>query len=120
MTIHLLTGYLSVYHHLILVIQYFLHVCTAPAGPPVGVKVTLIEDDTALVSWKPPDGPETVVTRYTILYASRKAWIAGEWQVLHREGKYHKFSKKMESKVTDDKETNGKKDLVYFKFIFIK
>nr|XP_023414029.1 protogenin [Loxodonta africana]XP_023414030.1 protogenin [Loxodonta africana] len=58
----------------------------APAGPPVGVKVTLIEDDTALVSWKPPDGPETVVTRYTILYASRKAWIAGEWQVLHREG----------------------------------
>ncbi|KAM5235550.1 protogenin [Ctenodactylus gundi] len=58
----------------------------APAGPPVGVKVTLIEDDTALVSWKPPDSPETVVTRYTILYASRKAWIAGEWQVLHREG----------------------------------
>uniref|UniRef100_A0A0D9RH06 Protogenin n=1 Tax=Chlorocebus sabaeus TaxID=60711 RepID=A0A0D9RH06_CHLSB len=60
----------------------------APAGPPVGVKVTLIEDDTALVSWKPPDGPETVVTRYTILYASRKAWIAGEWQVLHREDMY--------------------------------
>ncbi|XP_074090717.1 protogenin [Macrotis lagotis] len=58
----------------------------APTGPPVGVKVTLIEDDTALVSWKPPDGPATVVTRYTILYASRKAWIAGEWQVLHREG----------------------------------
>uniref|UniRef100_A0A8C2QKU5 Protogenin n=1 Tax=Cricetulus griseus TaxID=10029 RepID=A0A8C2QKU5_CRIGR len=58
----------------------------APTGPPVGVKVTLIEDDTALVTWKPPDGPETVVTRYTILYASRKAWIAGEWQVLHREG----------------------------------
>ncbi|OXB62252.1 hypothetical protein ASZ78_012059 [Callipepla squamata] len=58
----------------------------APSGPPVGVKVTLIEDDTALVSWKPPDGPETVVTRYTILYASRKSWIAGEWQVLHREG----------------------------------
>lgn len=49
--------------------------------------MTLIEDDTALVSWKPPDGPETVVTRYTILYASRKSWIAGEWQVLHREGK---------------------------------
>uniref|UniRef100_A0A4X2K9U4 Protogenin n=1 Tax=Vombatus ursinus TaxID=29139 RepID=A0A4X2K9U4_VOMUR len=58
----------------------------APTSPPVGVKVTLIEDDTALVSWKPPDGPETVVTRYTILYASRKAWIAGEWQVLYREG----------------------------------
>ncbi|XP_059769220.1 protogenin isoform X3 [Balaenoptera ricei] len=70
----------------------------APAGPPVGVKVTLIEDDTALVSWKPPDGPETVVTRYTILYASRKAWIAGEWQVLHREvysGYYHLDQKSM-------------------------
>lgn len=71
---------------LTLLIQYYSHVPTAPTGPPVGVKVTLIEDDTALVSWKPPDGPETVVTRYTILYASRKAWIAGEWQVLHREG----------------------------------
>ncbi|XP_029431364.1 protogenin isoform X2 [Rhinatrema bivittatum] len=58
----------------------------APASPPVGIKVTLIEDDTALVSWKPPEDLETVVTRYTILYASRKAWIAGEWQVLHREG----------------------------------
>nr|XP_045757682.1 protogenin [Mirounga angustirostris] len=84
----------------------------APAGPPIGVKVTLIEDDTALVSWKPPDGPETVVTRYTILYASRKAWIAGEWQVLHREGKYeHKLSKRMKSKIIDGKETNRKKDL---------
>ncbi|XP_060034185.1 protogenin isoform X2 [Erinaceus europaeus] len=58
----------------------------APAGPPVGVKVMLIEDHTALVSWKPPEGPETVVRRYTILYTSRKAWTAGEWQVLHREG----------------------------------
>ncbi|XP_053129164.1 protogenin isoform X2 [Hemicordylus capensis] len=59
----------------------------APAGPPLGVKVTLIEDATALVSWKPPGGQGTVVSRYTILYASRKAWIAGEWQVLHREGR---------------------------------
>ncbi|XP_044294474.1 protogenin [Varanus komodoensis] len=58
----------------------------APAGPPLGVKVTLIEEDTALVSWKPPGGLGTLVSRYTILYASRKAWIAGEWQVLHREG----------------------------------
>nr|XP_056721989.1 protogenin [Euleptes europaea] len=58
----------------------------APSGPPLGVKVTLIEEDTALVSWKPPDGERTAVSRYTILYASRKAWIAGEWQVLHREG----------------------------------
>ncbi|XP_061451337.1 protogenin [Rhineura floridana] len=58
----------------------------APAGPPLGLKVTLIEEDTALVSWKPPSGPSTAVSHYTILYASRKAWIAGEWQVLHREG----------------------------------
>lgn len=85
--------------------------CTAPAGPPVGVKVTLIEDDTALVSWKPPDGPETVVTRYTILYASRKAWIAGEWQVLHREGKSdRKLPKRMKSQIVHDKETKGKRD----------
>ncbi|XP_030046271.1 protogenin [Microcaecilia unicolor] len=58
----------------------------APTSPPVGIKVTLIEDNAALVSWKPPEDLETAVTRYTILYASRKAWIAGEWQVLHREG----------------------------------
>lgn len=86
MPVILVARFLCVCDHFILVTPDFLHVCTAPAGPPVGVKVTLIEDDTALVSWKPPDGPETVVTRYTILYASRKAWIAGEWQVLHREG----------------------------------
>ncbi|KAM4675944.1 protogenin [Discoglossus pictus] len=58
----------------------------APSSPPVGVKVTLIEDDTALVSWKPPEDLDTAVTRYTILYASRKAWLAGEWQIMHREG----------------------------------
>ncbi|XP_030649970.1 protogenin A [Chanos chanos] len=58
----------------------------APTQPPSGVKVTLIEHDTALVSWKLPDEPNVAVTRYTILYASRKAWVAGEWQVLHREG----------------------------------
>lgn len=50
------------------------------------MKVTLIEEDTALVSWKPPDESSIAVTRYTILYASRHAWIAGEWQVLQREG----------------------------------
>jgi hypothetical protein len=50
------------------------------------VKVTLIEDDTALVSWKLPDEPNLAVTRYTIFYASRKAWVAGEWKVLQREG----------------------------------
>ncbi|KAJ8343544.1 hypothetical protein SKAU_G00308730 [Synaphobranchus kaupii] len=45
----------------------------APSQPPWGVKVTLIEDDTALVSWKQPEEPNLAVTRYTILYASRKA-----------------------------------------------
>ncbi|KAL7879208.1 hypothetical protein AOLI_G00101820 [Acnodon oligacanthus] len=58
----------------------------APSLPPAGVKVTLIEGDTALVSWKPPNEPNVAVTRYTILYASRKAWVAGEWQILQREG----------------------------------
>uniref|UniRef100_A0AAY4EK12 Immunoglobulin superfamily DCC subclass member 3 n=1 Tax=Denticeps clupeoides TaxID=299321 RepID=A0AAY4EK12_9TELE len=58
----------------------------APTQPPSAVKVTLIEDDTALVSWKLPDEANVAVTRYTILYASRKAWVAGEWQILQREG----------------------------------
>ncbi|XP_054858287.1 protogenin [Eublepharis macularius] len=67
-------------------ILYHTTLPEAPSGPPLGVKVTLIEEDTALVSWKPPEGERTVVSRYTILYASRKAWIAGEWQILYREG----------------------------------
>ncbi|KAK1158196.1 protogenin A [Acipenser oxyrinchus oxyrinchus] len=67
-------------------VVYHTTLSEAPSSPPLGVKVTLIEDDTALVSWKQPDEPNTVVTRYTILYASRKAWIGGEWQVLQREG----------------------------------
>uniref|UniRef100_A0A8C3AXP3 Protogenin n=1 Tax=Cyclopterus lumpus TaxID=8103 RepID=A0A8C3AXP3_CYCLU len=58
----------------------------APTLAPSNVKVTLIEEDTALVSWKPPNEPNVAVTHYTILYASRSAWIAGEWQVLQREG----------------------------------
>ncbi|KAF7660585.1 hypothetical protein LDENG_00279200 [Lucifuga dentata] len=58
----------------------------APTLPPSSVKLTLIEEDTALVSWKPPDEPNLAVTHYTILYASRNAWVAGEWQVLQREG----------------------------------
>lgn len=86
----------------------FSHVPTAPTGPPVGVKVTLIEDDTALVSWKPPDGPETVVTRYTILYASRKAWIAGEWQVLHREGECDQIIKDNDSKLSASRGDQGR------------
>ncbi|TKS70127.1 Protogenin Protein [Collichthys lucidus] len=58
----------------------------APTLPPSNVKVTVIEEDTALVSWKPPEEPNVAVTHYTILYATRHAWIAGEWQVLQREG----------------------------------
>ncbi|XP_069480982.1 protogenin [Ambystoma mexicanum] len=58
----------------------------APRSPPVGVKVTLLEDNTALVAWKPPEGLESTIVGYTILYASRKAWIGGEWQVLHIDG----------------------------------
>ncbi|KAM9860550.1 protogenin A [Aulostomus maculatus] len=58
----------------------------APTLPPSNVKVTLIEENTALLSWKPPDEPNLAVTYYTILYASRNAWVAGEWQVMQREG----------------------------------
>ncbi|OCT86968.1 protogenin [Xenopus laevis] len=58
----------------------------APPRPPVGVKVTLIEENTALVSWKAPEELDSAVTSYTIMYTSRKSWIAGEWQILHREG----------------------------------
>ncbi|XP_063301773.1 protogenin [Pelobates fuscus] len=65
---------------------YYSTLPEAPSSPPVGVKVTLIEENTALVSWKPPENMDTAVTRYTILYASRKAWLGGEWQIMHREG----------------------------------
>lgn len=71
------------------VFELVLHIyciSLAPTLPPAHVRVTLIEVDTALVSWKPPDEPTVAVTHYTVLYASRQAWIAGEWQVLHREG----------------------------------
>ncbi|KAG7453841.1 hypothetical protein JOB18_047457 [Solea senegalensis] len=66
-------------------VVYQTTLAEAPMSPPSNVKVTLIEGDTALVSWKPPDEANVAVTRYTVLYASRNAWIAGEWQVLHRE-----------------------------------
>lgn len=59
---------------------------TAPSQPPAGVKVTLIEEDTALVSWREPEEHNVAVTHYTILYASQRAWLAGHWQVLQREG----------------------------------
>uniref|UniRef100_A0A3Q3WNT7 Protogenin n=1 Tax=Mola mola TaxID=94237 RepID=A0A3Q3WNT7_MOLML len=58
----------------------------APSQAPTGVRVTLIEDGTALVSWREPTDPSVVVTHYTILYASQKAWLAGRWQVMQREG----------------------------------
>ncbi|XP_016104344.1 protogenin B [Sinocyclocheilus grahami] len=65
----------------------------APSSPPRSVRVSLIEDDTALVSWKQPDQPDLSVTHYTVLYASQSSWLAGEWQVLQREafidGLYH-------------------------------
>ncbi|KAI4877287.1 hypothetical protein NFI96_011843, partial [Prochilodus magdalenae] len=58
----------------------------APSSPPLAVRVALIEDDTALVSWRQPEQSNLAVTHYTILYASQRAWLAGEWQVLQREG----------------------------------
>ncbi|KAF7211970.1 protogenin A isoform X1 [Nothobranchius furzeri] len=58
----------------------------APTRPPSNIKVSLIEADTALVSWKLPDEPNVAVTHYTILYASRTAWMAGKWKVLQKEG----------------------------------
>lgn len=63
-------------------------VCAAPSHPPAGVRVTLIEDDTALVSWREPTEPNVVITHYTILYASQKAWLAGRWQIMRREGEW--------------------------------
>ncbi|KAM7396862.1 hypothetical protein PAMP_019870 [Pampus punctatissimus] len=60
----------------------------APSRPPAGVRVTLIDDDTALVSWREPTEPNMVVTHYTILYASQKSWMAGHWQIIQREGSH--------------------------------
>lgn len=48
--------------------------------------MTLIEDDTVLVSWRAPMDPRVVVTHYTLLYASQKGWLAGRWQILQRDG----------------------------------
>lgn len=62
-------------------------VSAAPSQPPAGVRVTLIEDDTALVSWREPTDTNVVVTHYTILYTSQRAWMAGHWQRIQREGK---------------------------------
>uniref|UniRef100_A0A673ZYC9 Protogenin n=1 Tax=Salmo trutta TaxID=8032 RepID=A0A673ZYC9_SALTR len=58
----------------------------APSHPPEGVRASLIEDGTALVSWRKPEENNLAVTHYTILYASQRAWLAGHWQTLQREG----------------------------------
>ncbi|KAM9807749.1 protogenin B-like [Neosynchiropus ocellatus] len=60
----------------------------APRQPPTGVRVTLIEDDTALVSWKEPNEANAVVTHYTIMFASQSSWTAGQWQIIQREGSH--------------------------------
>uniref|UniRef100_A0A673C3Q5 Protogenin homolog b (Gallus gallus) n=1 Tax=Sphaeramia orbicularis TaxID=375764 RepID=A0A673C3Q5_9TELE len=59
-----------------------------PSQPPAGVRVTLIEDDTVLVSWREPTEPNAVITHYTIMYASQTSWLAGQWQILQREGSH--------------------------------
>ncbi|XP_055011676.1 protogenin B [Boleophthalmus pectinirostris] len=61
---------------------------SVPSHPPAAVRVTLIEDDTALVSWREPPEPNIVVTHYTIMYASQKSWLAGNWQIVQREGSH--------------------------------
>ncbi|XP_030223165.1 protogenin B [Gadus morhua] len=58
----------------------------APTQPPLAVRMTLIEDDTVLVSWREPADPLLVVTHYTLLYASQKGWLAGRWMILQRDG----------------------------------
>ncbi|XP_053498053.1 protogenin B [Ictalurus furcatus] len=65
---------------------YLRTLLEAPSSPPLGVRVTLIEEDTALVSWREPEQPNLTVSHYTILYAPQRAWLAGDWQVLQREG----------------------------------
>lgn len=63
-----------------------LFAISAPNHQPAGVRVTLIEEDTALVSWREPSEPNEVITHYTILYASQTAWMDGKWQRIQREG----------------------------------
>ncbi|XP_041965328.1 protogenin B [Alosa sapidissima] len=58
----------------------------APQHPPESIRVLLIEERTALVSWREPEQEGVVVGHYTLLYASHAAWLAGEWQILQREG----------------------------------
>lgn len=72
--------------YIIYIYIYDVSVHAAPRQPPSGVRLTVIEEDTALVSWREPTEPNVVVTHYTILYATQKSWLAGHWQVLQREG----------------------------------
>ncbi|KAG7324116.1 hypothetical protein KOW79_012132 [Hemibagrus wyckioides] len=65
---------------------YLRTLLEAPSSPPLGVRATLIEEGTALVSWREPEQPNLTVSHYTILYAPQRAWLAGDWQVLQREG----------------------------------
>ncbi|KAL2093408.1 hypothetical protein ACEWY4_010720 [Coilia grayii] len=58
----------------------------APQRPPASIRALLIEERTALVSWREPEEPGVVVAHYTILYATHTAWLAGDWQILQREG----------------------------------
>ncbi|XP_008287962.1 protogenin B [Stegastes partitus] len=69
-------------------VTYHQTLPAAPSNPPAGVRVTLIEDDTALVSWREPTEPNVMVTHYTILYASQKAWLSDHWQKVQREGSH--------------------------------
>ncbi|KAM4572442.1 LOW QUALITY PROTEIN: protogenin B-like [Odontesthes bonariensis] len=69
-------------------VVYHQTLAAAPGQQPAGVRVTLIEDDTALVSWREPTEPNVIITHYTILYASQKAWMAGHWQKIQREGSH--------------------------------
>lgn len=70
-------------------VAHYEHDCSvylAPSQAPAGVRVTLIEEDTALVSWKEPAESSVAITSYTILYASQKDWLSGGWQKIQREG----------------------------------
>ncbi|XP_060743455.1 protogenin B [Tachysurus vachellii] len=65
---------------------YLRTLLEAPSSPPLGVRASLIEEDTALVSWREPEQPNLTVSHYTVLYAPQRAWLTGHWQVLQREG----------------------------------
>ncbi|TRY56280.1 hypothetical protein DNTS_028394, partial [Danionella cerebrum] len=57
---------------------------STPLSPPRSVKVTLIEEGTALVSWSPPLQPNLTVTHYTLMFTPQGSRL-GQWQILQRE-----------------------------------